>query len=181
MTELDLEKLKYPIEKFIAPNDYSVTYLSEKIEEIESFPKRLENETLHLTDEQLDTPYRPDGWTVRQVIHHCAESHMNCYIRIKWALTENNPVIKAYDEVLWSELNDNLTMPIQPTLDLLKGLHFRLAYIMKNLSESDLEKTFVHPSDNSENKIKKIIGSYAWHGNHHLAHITSLKKYKNWN
>ncbi|BDU23697.1 YfiT family bacillithiol transferase [Flavobacterium sp. GSB-24] len=181
MTELDLEKLKYPIGKFIAPNDYSVTYLSEKIEEIESFPKRLKNETLHLTDEQLDTPYRPDGWTVRQVIHHCAESHMNCYIRIKWALTENNPVIKAYDEVLWSELNDNLTMPIQPTLDLLKGLHFRLAYIMKNLSESDLEKTFVHPSDNSENKIKKIIGSYAWHGNHHLAHITSLKKYKNWN
>jgi len=181
MTELDLEKLKYPIGKFTPPDNYSTAYLSEKIEEIENFPKRLENETLHLTDEQLDTPYRPDGWTVRQVIHHCAESHMNCYIRIKWALTENNPVIKAYDEVLWSELNDNLTMPIQPTLDLLKGLHFRLAYIMKNLSESDLEKTFVHPSDNSENKIKMIIGSYTWHGNHHLAHITSLKKYKNWN
>ncbi|KAF2330964.1 MULTISPECIES: YfiT family bacillithiol transferase [Flavobacterium] len=180
MKELDLEKLKYPIGKFIAPENYSTEYLSERIKEIEALPEKLAKETIHLTDEQLDTPYRPDGWTVRQVIHHCAESHMNCYIRIKWALTENNPVIKAYDEVLWSELNDNLTMPIQPTLDLLKGLHFRLGYIMRNLSESDLEKTFIHPSDNSENKLKKIIGSYAWHGNHHLAHITTLKNYKNW-
>lgn len=181
MNEIDLEKLKYPIGKFIAPDHYSSEYLIEKIAEIEILPKLLEKEVINLTDEQLDTPYRPGGWTVRQVIHHCAESHMNCYIRIKWALTENNPVIKAYDEVLWSELHDNLTMPIQPTLDLLKGLHFRLAFIMKNLSEADLEKTFVHPSDNSENKIKKIIGLYAWHGNHHLAHITTLKKYKGWN
>ncbi|MFD2940839.1 YfiT family bacillithiol transferase [Flavobacterium notoginsengisoli] len=180
MKELDLEKLKYPIGKFTAPDHYSTEYLSEKIEEIATFPTRLEKEVAHLSNKQLDTPYRPEGWTVRQVIHHCAESHMNCYIRIKWALTENNPVIKAYDEVLWSELNDNLTMPVEPTIELLKGLHFRLAYIMKNLSQSDLEKTFVHPSDNSENKIKKIIGSYAWHGNHHLAHITTLKKHKNW-
>lgn len=180
MNELDLEKLKYPIGKFILPEHYSATYLSEKIAAIETLPEKLTTETIQLTDNQLDTPYRPGGWTIRQVIHHCAESHMNCYIRIKWALTENNPVIKAYDEVLWSELYDNLTMPIQPSLDLLKGLHFRLGYIMKNLSESDLEKTFIHPSDNSENKLKKIIGMYAWHGNHHLAHITALKKFKNW-
>ncbi|KAF2509922.1 YfiT family bacillithiol transferase [Flavobacterium foetidum] len=180
MTELDLEKLKYPIGKFTAPENYSSNYIEEKIVEIETFPNRLEKEVMHLTDEQLDTPYRPGGWTVRQVIHHCAESHMNCFIRIKWALTENNPVIKAYDEVLWAELPDDLKMPIEPTLNLLKGLHARLAFLMRNLTESDLEKTFVHPSDNSENKIKKIIGSYAWHGNHHLAHITSLKKHKNW-
>ena len=180
MENLDLEKLKYPIGKFIIPDEYSPEYISDKIKEIAVLPEKLRNETIDLNDEQLDTPYRPDGWTVRQVIHHCAESHMNCYIRIKWALTENNPVIKAYDEVLWSELHDNLTMPIQPTLDLLKGLHFRLGYIMRSLSISDLEKTFVHPADNSENKLKKIIGMYAWHGNHHLAHITTLKKYKNW-
>lgn len=180
MNELDLEKLKYPIGKFIIPEHYSLEYLSEKIREIETFPEKLTKETIHLTDEQLDTPYRPGGWTVRQVIHHCAESHMNCYIRLKWALTENNPVIKPYDEVLWAELNDNLTMPIQPTLDLLKGLHFRLGYIMKSLSESDLEKTFIHPAGNSEVKLKKMIGMYAWHGNHHLAHITTLKKQKNW-
>ncbi|AOC95164.1 Putative metal-dependent hydrolase YfiT [Flavobacterium anhuiense] len=158
MNELDLEKLKYPIGKFTAPEQYSAEYISEKIKEIENLPEKLTKETIHLTDEQLDTPYRPGGWTVRQVIHHCAESHMNCYVRLKWALTENNPVIKPYDEVLWSELSDNLTMPIQPTLDLLKGLHFRLGYIMRSLSASDLEKTFIHPSDNSEIKLKRMIG-----------------------
>jgi hypothetical protein len=180
MEELDLEKLKYPIGKFEIPAEYTSEYLSDKIDEIKSFPEILKKETIHLPNEQLDTPYRPGGWSVRQVIHHCAESHMNCYIRIKWALTENNPVIKAYDEVLWSELPDNLSMPIQPTLSLLEGLHFRLAYLMRNLSEADLEKSFIHPENNSEYKIKQIIGSYAWHGNHHLAHITALKKYKNW-
>ncbi|MEN2402344.1 YfiT family bacillithiol transferase [Flavobacterium sp. MC2016-06] len=180
MNELDLEKLKYPIGKFIAPSTYSSEYISNKIEEIASFPERLKQETIHLSDEQLDTPYRPGGWTIRQVIHHCAESHMNCFIRIKWALTENNPVIKAYDEVLWAALPDDLQMPIHPTLLLLEGLHFRLAFILKNLSELDLEKSFIHPENNSEIKIKQMTGTYAWHGNHHLAHITTLKKYKNW-
>jgi hypothetical protein len=180
MDELDLEKLKYPIGKFEVPKEYTPEYISDKIGEIESFPERLKKETVHLTDEQLNTPYRPGGWTVRQVIHHCAESHMNCFIRIKWALTENNPVIKAYDEVLWSELPDNLYMPIQPTLSLLEGLHFRLGYIMRNLSEAELQKSFIHPENNSEYRIRQIIGSYAWHGNHHLAHITALKKYRNW-
>lgn len=180
MENTELEKLKYPIGKFSAPEIYSKEYLLAKIEEISSFPDRLKIETIDLTDEQLDTPYRKEGWTIRQVIHHCAESHMNCYIRIKWALTENNPVIKAYDEVLWSELNDNTTMPITPSLTLLEGLHYRLVYLMNSLSELDLEKYFIHPENNSEIKIKQMIGTYAWHGNHHLAHITGLKKRKNW-
>lgn len=180
MENLDLEKLKYPIGKFITPTTYSKEYLFSQIEEISLFPEKLKQETIHLSAEQLDTPYRPGGWTVRQVIHHCAESHMNCFIRIKWALTENNPVIKAYDEVLWSELPDNLKMPIEPTLSLLEGLHFRLAFIMKNLSETELEKSFIHPENNSEIKIKQMIATYAWHGKHHLAHITTLKKHKNW-
>jgi hypothetical protein len=180
MEELNLEKLKFPIGKFEAPKAFTSEYISEKIAEIESFPERLRKESLHLSDEQLDTPYRPGGWTVRQVIHHCAESHMNCFIRIKWALTENNPVIKAYDETLWSELPDNLKMPIQPTLNLLEGLHYRIGFILKNLPETDLEKSFIHPENNSEYQIKQIIGTYAWHGNHHLAHITNLKKHKNW-
>ncbi|TCN53976.1 putative metal-dependent hydrolase [Flavobacterium circumlabens] len=180
MENSDLEKLKYPIGKFIAPSAYSKEYLSGKMEEIAQFPEKLKQETFSLSDEQLDTPYRPGGWTVRQVIHHCAESHMNCFIRIKWALTENNPVIKAYDEVLWSALQDNLAMPIQPTLYLLEGLHLRLAYLLKSLSETDLERSFIHPESNSEIKIKQMIATYAWHGNHHLAHITTLKKDKNW-
>lgn len=180
MEELDLEKLKYPLGKFEIPAEYTSGYISSKIEEIATFPERLKKETIYLTNEQLNTPYRPGGWTIRQVIHHCAESHMNCFIRIKWTLTENNPIIKAYDETLWSELPDNLQMPIEPTLNLLSGLHFRIAYLLKSLSESDLKKSFIHPESNSEISLKQIIGLYSWHGNHHLAHITSLKKYKNW-
>lgn len=180
MTTLDLEKLKYPIGKFEVPKAYTASYLSNKIEEIASFAERLKKETAHLNDEQLDTPYRPEGWSVRQLIHHCAESHMNCFIRIKWALTENNPVIKAYDETLWAKLPDNLKMPIQPTLNLIDGLHFRISYILKNLSEEALEKSFIHPESKSEITIKQMIGLYAWHGNHHLAHITTLKEHKNW-
>ena len=180
MENTTLEKLRYPIGKFIVPEIFSSDYINTKIAEISSFPERLKKEVLYLTEEQLETPYRQDGWTIRQVIHHCADSHMNCFIRIKWALTEDKPVIKFYHEDLWSELHDNLTMPIQPTLSFLEGLHFRLAYLMNSLSEPDLEKTFIHPENNKEFKIKEIIGTYAWHGNQHLAHITELKKRKGW-
>lgn len=180
MKELELEKLRYPIGKFEIPTNYSKKYLSERISEIVSFPERLRKEVIHLTTEQLDTPYREDGWTIRQLIHHCSDSHMNCFIRIKWALTEDKPIIKYYHENLWTELDDNLTMPIEPTLCLLEGLHFRLAYIMKSLSEKDLEKTFIHPEHGKEFPLKEIIGTYAWHGNHHLAHITELKKRMDW-
>ena len=180
MENTSLEKLSYPIGKFIAPETYSKEYLANKIADIASFPERLKNEVIHLTDEQLETPYRNGGWTIRQVIHHCADSHMNCFIRIKWTLTEDKPVIKFYHEDRWSELHDNLTMPIEPTLSLLEGLHFRLAYLMNSLSESDLEKYFIHPEHNAAFQLKEIIGTYAWHGNHHIAHITELKKQKGW-
>ena len=180
MNDLELEKLRYPIGQFIAPEKYTATYLSEKIAEIASFPERLKNEVSQLNDEQLDTIYRPDGWTIRQVIHHCADSHMNCFIRIKWALTEDKPTIKFYHEELWGELHDNTTMPIEPTLLFLEGLHFRLAYLMSSLSGNDLQKPFIHPANNKEYKIEEIIGTYAWHSNHHLAHITELKKRESW-
>lgn len=180
MENTTLEKLRYPIGKFTAPETYSKEYLANKIADIASFPERLKNEVIHLTDEQLETPYRNGGWTIRQVIHHCADSHMNCFIRIKWTLTEDKPVIKFYHEDRWSELHDNLTMPIEPTLSLLEGLHFRLAYLMNSLSESDLEKYFIHPEHNAAFQLKEIIGTYAWHGNHHIAHITELKKQKGW-
>ena len=180
MENITLEKLRYPIGKFIVPESYSTTYLTAKIAEIASFPEQLKKEVIHLTEEQLETPYRQGGWTIRQVIHHCADSHMNCFIRIKWALTEDQPTIKFYHEDRWAELDDNLTMPIQPTLSFLEGLHFRLAYLMNGLSEADLQKSFIHPDANAVFQIKEIIGTYAWHGNHHLAHITELKKNKGW-
>jgi hypothetical protein len=180
MENLELEKLRYPIGKFIAPETYTSEYILEKIESIAVFPRRLKDEVIHLNNEQLATPYRPDGWTIRQVIHHCADSHMNCYIRIKWALTEDNPVIKYYHEDKWGNLYDNVTMPIEPSLLLLEGLHFRLAYLMKNLTKDDLDKSFIHPEHDSRFKLKEIIGMYAWHCNHHLAHITELKKRNGW-
>jgi hypothetical protein len=129
----------------------------------------------NLSNDQLNTPYRENGWTVRQVIHHCSD-YMNCFIRIKWVLTEATPIIKSYDENVWATLQDSLTMSIEPTLNLLEGLHYRMAYLMLL---DDLEK-FIHPDNNKEFTIKEIIATYAWHGKHHLAHITELKKLKNW-
>ncbi len=174
------EQLRYPIGKFKAPEEYTTEYLSERIEEIAQFPVVFKKEVLHLNDEQLNTPYRNGGWTIRQVIHHCADSHMNCLIRLKWALTEDTPTIKFYFEDRWGEMADNATMPVAPSLSFLEGLHFRLAYLMKSLSESDLNKSFIHPEHNASFQIKEIIGTYAWHGLHHLAHITELKKRKGW-
>jgi DinB superfamily len=180
MQNSNLEKLQYPIGKFNPPTTYTAVYIKEKITEIDSFPKRLRDETVHLTESQLDTPYRDGGWTIRQVIHHCADSHMNCLMRIKWALTEETPTIKFYYEDRWGELIDNKTMPIAPSLDFLSGLHFRLAFLLKNLTIIDLDKSFIHPEHGKSFSIKEIIGTYAWHGNHHLAHITELKKRLNW-
>ena len=180
MNDLELEKLRYPIGHFIAPENYSFEFITEKISEIASFPERLKKEVASLSDEQLDTPYRPDGWTIRQVIHHCADSHMNCFIRIKWALTEETPTIKFYHEELWGEMHDNRTMPIEPALCLLEGLHYRLTYLMSSLTENDLKKSFIHPEHSKEFKIEELIGTYAWHSNHHLAHITELKKRMGW-
>ena len=175
-----IEKLKYPIGQFEAPSIYTQEYLIEKIREIAVFPENLNKTISQLNEEQLNTPYRPDGWTIRQVIHHCADSHMNCFIRIKWALTEKEPVIKYYYEGLWGEGIDNKTMPIEPTIQLLKGLHFRLAFLLNSLNEDELNKTFVHPEHNKTFAIKEIIGMYAWHCNHHLEHIAQLKKREKW-
>jgi hypothetical protein len=174
------DKLRYPIGKFTAPEFYSTEYLSNRIQEIAEFPTLLKKEVSRLSDEQLDTPYREGGWTVRQVIHHCADSHMNCFIRLKWALTEETPTIKFYYEDRWGEMVDNTKMPIESSLAFLEGLHFRLAYLMNSLSESDLNRSFIHPEHNTSFQIKEIIGTYAWHGLHHLAHITELKKRKCW-
>jgi hypothetical protein len=180
MDKKELEKLQYPIGKFETPELYTKNYLAEKIEEIEHFPKKLENEVYNLSEAQLNTPYRHEGWSIRQVIHHCADSHMNCFIRIKWALTENQPVIKYYEEALWGEGVDNRTMPIEPSLQLLSGLHFRLSYLLRNLKEEELLKTFIHPEHGKTFSIQDMIGMYAWHCHHHLAHITELKKRKKW-
>jgi len=180
MEPLDLEKLRFPIGAFIAPSAYNAKAITSQIEAIASFATRLKKEVAHLSDAQLDTPYRLGGWTIRQVVHHCADSHMNCLIRIKLTLTEELPTIKPYNEGLWSELNDNRTMPIEPSFLLLESLHFRLHWILSNLTASDFERRYIHPQYGKEFPLYEVAALYAWHGDHHLAHITTLKKREGW-
>jgi hypothetical protein len=180
MTNEALYQFQYPIGKFIIPSSISKDKIEDWISILEHFPNRLEHLVKNLSDKQLDTSYRPEGWTVRQVVHHLSDSHHHSYTRFKWALTEENPVIKAYDESLWAELFDSKTGPIEMSLQHLKAIHFKLVYLLKNLSEEDLNKSFIHPETNREVLLKHNIGMYAWHSNHHYAHIENLLKRNLW-
>ena len=133
-----------------------------------------------LTEEQLETVYRPEGWTVRQVVHHISDSHHNSYLRFKWALTENTPQIKVYDEKNWAELNDSRFAPISMSLRHLEVVHAKLVYLLRSLDHRELQKGFIHPDGNVFTSLDENIGRYVWHGNHHYAHIANLLKRKNW-
>lgn len=170
--------LSYPIGTFQFEGKVTATLKDSWIDDIAHLPKLLRDAVHNLTNEQLDTAYRPGGWTVRQVVHHVADSHMNAYIRFKLALTEENPIIKPYDETAWAELSD-YTLPIEPSLLLLETLHTRWTQLLRSLTPTDLEKTFIHPDAGSVS-LGENIGIYAWHGKHHLAHITSLSQRQNW-
>lgn len=175
-----LEQLRFPIGKFEKPNEYVSTLINQWIEDIEKFPSLFRAAVHGLSEEQLDTRYRPEGWTVRQVVHHVADSHMNSYVRFKLALTEENPTIKPYEEAVWAELTDGKFAPISLSLTLLDALHARWAIILKALAVHELEKSFFHPGSNRTYLLKENIGIYSWHGRHHLAHITSLKERMGW-
>ncbi|MBA3680819.1 MAG: putative metal-dependent hydrolase [Bacteroidetes bacterium] len=175
-----MEELKYPVGHYQKPKTFTKEVLTEALSVIEQFPKKIKKEVESLSDEQLDTPYRPDGWTIRQVVHHCADSHMNAFIRIKLALTENTPTIKPYAEALWAELSDTKKLPIQSSLSIIEGVHFRWTTLLKNMNASDFDRGFIHPEKGKELSLHESTGMYAWHCNHHLAHITALKKRKGW-
>jgi uncharacterized damage-inducible protein DinB len=170
--------LKYPIGNFEFDGEITNSVIRDWIDEIENLPRMLRDAVKDLDDEQLDTSYRSGGWTVREVIHHLADSHMNAYVRFKLALTEKKPVIKPYDETKWAELSD-YKLPIDISLSLLEALHKRWTDLLRSLSPADMEKTFIHP-DSGEVTVGKNIGIYAWHGRHHLAHITSLCNRQGW-
>lgn len=174
-----MEELKYPIGKPSIPSIISSEIINNWIQTLEEFPTKLEKLVENLSDEQLDTPYRNGGWTVRQVIHHCADSHHNSYTRFKWALTEDKPVIKAYFEDKWAELFD-YQFPIVYSINHLKAIHAKWTYFLKGLPENDLNKIFIHPEGNEEVRLKENIGIYAWHCNHHYAHIEQLLIRKKW-
>ena len=176
----DLHKLKYPIGNFKAPEKFSESTVKDWILVLENLPLKLENLVNNLTDAQLDTPYRPKGWTIRQVIHHLADSHHHSYIRFKWALTEDKPVIKYYYEKLWAELPDAKHAPIELSLNHIKAVHAKSVFLLKSLSQEELHKSFIHPEHNEEVVLWKNIGIYAWHGDHHYAHIDSLLVREGW-
>ena len=180
MQSEELEKLKYPIGQFKCPDTITPNHINTWIQVLETFPDKLSDLVSLLSDEQLDTTYRPEGWTIRQVIHHLADSHHHSYIRFKWALTEDKPVIKYYYEHLWAELPDAKHSPIQLSLDHIKVVHAKLVYLLKSFSEADLNKSFIHPEHNEEVVLKKNIGIYAWHSLHHFAHIENLMLRKGW-
>ena len=177
MIDTELQKLKYPIGAFVPPSSISTEDINEWINVLETFPEKLSNLVKDFSEATLQTCYRPNGWTVKQVIHHLADSHHNSYTRFKWALTEDKPIIKAYDEVRWAELFDSKTAPIQLSLVHLKAIHAKLVYLLKGLTEDELNRSFIHPETKKEISLKLNIATYAWHSNHHYAHIEqALKK-----
>ena len=180
MQEQDLEQLKYPISEFIKPESLSREETDQHINVIEQLPDKLIHAVYGLMDEQLDTPYRPGGWTIRQVVHHLVDSHINSYIRFKWTLTEDNPTIKAYQEKDWAELPEAKDGPIEVSLKLLEALHVRWCMMLKNLTAEEMAKTFIHPETGQQVRLDTNIANYAWHCELHYAHIINLKRRKGW-
>lgn len=168
---MDIEKLKFPIGVYTPNKRPDQALLKQWIEDIESFPVKLEQLTNEASIEQLNWKYRPNGWTVKQVIHHCADSHMNSIIRFKLALTEDTPIIKPYYEDKWATLTDALTNEIEESLLLLKGLHKKWTRLLNALTAEQLAMEFIHPEHGLKFNVAENIGTYAWHCNHHLMHV----------
>lgn len=170
---------RYPVGKFNGQPPANQQERESFLNDIEATPSRLRAAVAGLSDQQLNTPYRDGGWTVKQVVHHVPESHMNSYIRFKLALTENEPTIKPYAEDLWAQLGDVQQTPIETSLTLLDALHQRWVILLRSLKPEDWKKTFRHP-DLGLMTLDKNLALYSWHGRHHVAHITSLRERMGW-
>lgn len=170
---IDIESLKYPVGKFQLPERIYSESITEAIQTLRSFPGLIFTAVSPLSPEQLDTPYRPEGWTVRQLIHHCADSHMNAFIRFKLALTEQNPTIKPYEEAEWAKLPDS-NLPIEPSLALIKAIHLKWVTLLDSMKVEDFKKTFFHPEKQKSQSLDGVTLMYAWHSLHHLAHVRQL-------
>ena len=172
---MNLEALKFPVGKFVRPETITKDIIESAISEIENFPNLVKAEIENLDENALKLKYRPEGWTISQVVHHCADSHINSYVRFKLALTENLPTIKPYEESLWAELPDSKLSPFV-SLKLLESLHERWVFILKSLSDDDLNREFIHPEQSEKISLKENILIYSWHCQHHLAHIRQAKE-----
>ena len=169
---------RYPIGKFSHSGPLSPEQKKHCLDDIEQAPKRLREAVRGLSDAQLDTPYRDGGWSVRQVVHHVPDSHANAYVRFKLALTEDDPTIKPYMEDRWAELVDS-RQPIENSLAMLESLHRRWMIVLRSLNDADWKRTFQHPELGSVT-LEKNLALYAWHGRHHVAHVTSLRERMGW-
>lgn len=169
---------RYPLGPF-SPTLETTDVIEAAIRDIESLPAAMRAAVNGLTDEHLERSYRPEGWTIRQVVHHVADSHMNGLIRTKLALTENNPTIKPYDETAWAQLAD-ARLPIDTSLSIIDGVHRRWVHVLRSLAPEQLGRTFVHPEHGQTMRIGYQVQDYAWHGRHHVAHITTLRQREGW-
>lgn len=169
------EQMQYPIGKFKSPVSYTTEDIRKWITTISEFPGRLRQVTMPLNEQQLDTPYRTGGWTIRQVIHHVADSHMNSLMRFKLALTEENPTIRPYEEADWALLPD-YRLPVESSLKILEGIHLHWVALLQNFTEEEWNRTFLHPASGDTITLKKALALYAWHSKHHLAHVTETVK-----
>ena len=176
---MEMEQLRFPIGRFEPRPSSTEEEVRASIDRIQSAPARLAEAVGGLSDAQLDTRYRPDGWTLRQVVHHVPESHMNSYIRIKWALTEDEPLIKVYEEAKWAELADYQLTPVELSLDFLALIHAKWTVLLRSLSPEQWSRRFVHPEWGAV-ALAWSVGNYAWHGRHHLAHITGTIECEGW-
>ncbi len=174
----DLEQLRFPIGRFFIPKDIKEQNIQDWIGEIEAFPTRIQEEVKGLSKKELAWRYRPDGWNIQQVVHHCADSHMNAFVRFKLALSENNPTIRPYNEKAWAEMVDTLSTPIAFSELILTGLHTRWTTLLKGLNPTDYQKTFFHPESQKSYRLDITLALYAWHCNHHLGHIKQAKHYE---
>lgn len=172
------DDLRYPIGKFNPVDKLTDGDRQNMIDDIAAQPAHFREAVRGWTDAQLDTPYRPGGWTVRQVVHHVPESHLNSYVRFKWTLTENEPTIKPYDQDGWSALPD-AQLPIEMSLRLLDALHVRWTELLRRMTPDQWQRRLYHPESGSMN-LDRMLQLYVWHGNHHLAHITGLKERMKW-
>ncbi len=171
--------LSYPLGRFSLPDSMSASDREAAIEVIRTTPARLREAVAALSDDQLATPYRPDGWTVRQLVHHVADSHMNAYLRQKLIATEDHPTLVTYDQDRWSDLGDVEAVPIEASLQILDALHQRWAAFLQSVDPEDFERTGYHP-EMGEVKLSEMLAFYAWEGPHHTRHITALREREGW-
>lgn len=175
-----LEALKYPIGRFKMPDTFTQDFKTQRIASISKLPQRLRDVLDNWSIEKLDTPYRQDGWTVRQLVHHIADSHINAFTRFKLGLTEDSPTIRPYDQAAWCDMEDAKKMDPDASLKIIEGLHQRWQGVLSDMSDEDYKRWIHHPEMNKKLNLEFMLGMYGWHSDHHLAHITKLKERMNW-